>query len=150
MVLFAVAACALFVCGGIVVPSYADSVYKALPASKVDTAKKEVAQKAATALLTAWNKGKFEPLPDTFTAQMIKDLTPEAQKAGFEKVKAVFGDFQSLTFVEAGTSPKAPGDVIYRFKGTFSKAKEQPEIRVIINDKGKISGCFILKWNAGL
>lgn len=150
LLLVALAACAMVVMGGTFLPASAESVYMALPEAKVNKAQKDAVQKAATALMTSWSQGKFQPLPDSFTAQMQKDLSPEAQKVTYEKVKKTFGDFISMTFAEAGTSPKVPGAVIYRFKGTFAKSKEKQEVRVVVNDKGKIAGFFVLKWNTGI
>ncbi len=150
MVLVTLAACAMFLLGGTLFRAFAEPVYKALPDTKVNKAQETSAEKAAMGLLTAWSKGKFETLPDSFSAKMMKELTPDAQKAAYAKVKGAFGDFKSMTFAEAGTSPKVPGAVIYRFKGTFSKAKDQPEVRVVVNGKGKVEGLFVVKWNAGM
>jgi hypothetical protein len=140
----------MFLLGGTLFPAFAESVYTALPEAKVDQARKAFIEKTALGLLTAWAEGKFAALPDSFTTKMIKELTPEVQKAAYAKIQKAFGDFKSMTFAEAGTSPKVPGAVIYRFKATFSMAKDKPEIRVVANDKGKIEGLFVLKWNEGI
>jgi hypothetical protein len=35
---------------------------------------------------------------------------------------------------------------VYRFKGTYSRTSEQPEIRVVFDSQGKISGLWLKPW----
>ena len=142
--------CALVAIGGIFHAASAKSVYRVIPEAQVNKAQSEAAQRTAAALLKSWSTGNIQQLPDTCSARMREALTPKAQKAAYAKIRKIFGEFKSMTFVEAGTSPKAPGAVLYRFKGTFGKAKKEPEIRVVVNDKGTVIGLFVVKWNMGL
>ncbi len=69
---------------------------------------------------------------DEFTLEMQKGLSPELQKQSFEQIRSMFGDYQEMTFVEALTARFfIPRGTVYRFKGTYSRTSEQPEIRVV-------------------
>ena len=99
------------------------------------------------ALNDKWQKGIFKPVGDEFTPEMQKGLSPSLQKQSFEQIKAMFGDFQGMTFVEALTARFLfPKGTIYRFKGSYSETSEQPEIRVVFDSQGKISGLLLKPW----
>ncbi len=120
--------------------------FASIPAVQVDVAQKDFAEKAATTAFTAWTKGSFEPLGDNFSKQMQITMPPVMQKQSWAVIEGEFGGFQSVSFHEALKSTAGPAHVIYRFKGTFSKAAKSPEVRVVVDDAGKVGGFFVLQW----
>lgn len=124
----------------------AKSLFQTLPDSKVDQALKSKARQVAADLLTRWRDGKFEPLADDFTLDLSVRLPPADQEKACNRLRALFGDFRSLVFIEAVASPGLPGYVMFRFKGTFSGAKANPEIRVLMNDEAKVTGFWVKHW----
>jgi hypothetical protein len=52
-----------------------------------------------------------------------------------------------MTFVEALTARFfIPRGTVYRFRGTYSRTTAQPEIRVVYDPAGKVSGLWIKPW----
>jgi hypothetical protein len=115
-----------------------------VPAGSVDQAQKAFAQKVADTTLKAWTKGQFAPLGADFSDQMKAALPAEKQRAGWDAIRQAFGDYQSVTFSEALTSPQLAKHVVYRFRGIFTKG--QPEVRVVTDPAGKVGGFFVLIW----
>jgi hypothetical protein len=124
----------------------AESVFKPISPAKIDQTAKKNAERVAIDLLTKWRENKFEPLSDAFSPRMKRALTPDAQEDACAGLKALFGTFRSLSFAEAVASKNLPDLVVYRFRGDFSGAKKKPEIRVVIDNKGKVSGFWIKHW----
>jgi hypothetical protein len=106
----------------------------------------EKARRIAENTLSNWREGKYEPRTDEFTAAMKKASTPARQEAAYQSIKDLFGDYQSLTYVEAVASQDMPQLTIYRFRGAFSAAEKKPEIRVVMNHEGKVAGFWIKPW----
>jgi hypothetical protein len=122
-------------------------LFSRIPDSQVDTAQRDKAERIVEALYEKWQAGQFEPLSDEFTAEMQKGLTPQLQEQAFRQVKGMFGDFNGMTFVEVMTARFIfPKGTIYRFKGSYSQSSEQPEIRVVFDSDGKVSGLWIKPW----
>ncbi len=124
------------------------SQFRRLPESEVDGEVKSTAERIATDILKSMRDGRFEPLGDEATAAMRSGLTPEKQKEAYETIKGMFGDFQSMEYVETCIPTDGSLLVIYRFKGHFSKSKARPEIRVVMDGEGKLSGFWIKPWKA--
>ncbi len=79
------------------------------------------------------------------TEAMRTGLNPQKQKESYETIKGMFGDFQSLEYVETWVPNDGSLLVIYRFKGNFT-SKAKPEIRVVMDGNKKFSGFWILPW----
>ncbi len=124
------------------------SRFRKLPESEVDTEMKLVAERIATNILVSQRDGRFEPLGDEATLAMRSALTPEKQKEAYETIKGMFGDFQSMKYVETWVPTDGSLLVIYRFKGRFSESKARPEIRVVMDGEGKLAGFWIKPWRA--
>lgn len=122
------------------------SMFLPVPPQEVDQAAQKKAMRAADRLLAGWRDGKFEPLPDDFTVEMATSFPPEDQQAAYNNLKALFGEFRSLAFAEAVMSPMLPGHIMYRFRGKFSATNADPEIRVLMNNAGKIAGFWVRHW----
>ncbi len=124
------------------------SQFRKLPESEVDAEVKSTAERIATNILGSMRDGQFEPLGDEATSAMRSGLTPEKQKEAYESIKGMFGDFQSMEYAETCLPTDGSLLVIYRFKGHFSKSKATPEIRVVMDGEGKLSGFWIKPWKA--
>lgn len=134
----------------IVGTAWAQSSFKPVPANQINEEQREKAAQIAHAEFTKWRSGTFDPLTDAFTAQMRQAMTPAVQRSAYEQTKAIFGDFKSLSFAEAVASPDMPGTIVYRFRGKFDKSSDDPEIRVVMDSEGKVSGLWLKPWSAQL
>lgn len=126
----------------------AGMTFQQVPAGSVDQAQKAFAQKVADTTLKAWTKAQFAPLGADFSDQMKVGLPAEKQRGAWDTIRQAFGDYQSLTFHEALTSPQLAKHVVYRFRGVFTKG--QPEVRVVTDPAGKVGGFFVLVWQDAL
>ncbi len=124
------------------------SRFRKLPESEVDAEMKLAAERIATDILESQRDGRFEPLGDEATLAMCSALTPEKQKEAYETIKGMFGDFQSMEYVETWVPTDGSLLVIYRFKGHFSKSKARPEIRIVMDGGGRLAGFWIKPWRA--
>ncbi|MFQ5598391.1 MAG: hypothetical protein ACE5GK_10115 [Nitrospiria bacterium] len=109
-------------------------------------ARKSIAEQMTKNLFISWSHGRFKPLGDEANAVMQSLLTPQRQKEIDQAVSALFGAYQSMTFIEAWGPARGLPSVIYRFKACFSNSKERPEIRVVIDGAGRLAGFCIKPW----
>ncbi|MBA3066301.1 DUF3887 domain-containing protein [bacterium] len=122
--------------------------FRRLSDADADVKMKEKSLRIATSLLELQRKGQFEALGDEATASMRALLTPEKQKEVYENLKGMYGDFDSLEYAESWVPTDGTLLKIYRFKGHFSKSKTMPEIRVVMDGEGKLTGLWIKPWKA--
>lgn len=107
----------------------------------------KTAQDLAGKLLNGQKTGNIYLLnEEEATPEMVKGLTEAMQVSSYENIKQLFGDFVSLKFVEAWTLKTSEQYFVYRFKGSFSETKDTPEVRVVMNEAGKISGFWLRPW----
>ena len=107
----------------------------------------KTAQDLAGKLLNGQKTGNIYMLTDQeATPEMVKGLTEAMQVASYESIKQLYGDFISLEFVETWTLQISEQYFVYRFKGNFSETKDTPEVRVVMNESGKISGFWLRPW----
>lgn len=124
----------------------APTAFERIPDASVNAAQKTQAQKVANALLTGWKAGQYNPLGNDFSDQMKTGLPAEKQRQSYAVIKATFGDYQSMSFAEAHRSKNGMPVTVYRFRGTFAKTSTTPEIRVVLDQAGKVAGFFVLAW----
>jgi hypothetical protein len=123
-------------------------LFKKIPAPAINSEQVEEARRIVDALYARWQEGVFEPVSGEFTAEMQKGLTPQLQEQSFKQIKGMFGDFRGLDFVEVLTARFFfPRGIVYRFKGSYSRSSEQPEIRVVFDSAGKVSGLWLKPWH---
>lgn len=122
-------------------------LFSKIPQSEEDSAYVEKSTQLMGSLYDKWRNGTFELVGDEFTPEMQKGLSPELQKQSFEQIRSAFGEYQGMTFVEALT-PRflIPRGTVYRFKGSYSRTPAQPEIRVVFDPAGKVSGLWLKPW----
>ncbi len=122
-------------------------LFNKVPQSEVNPQYVEKALQIMGSLYAKWQNGEFEPVGNEFTPEMQKGLSPELQKQSFEQIRSIFGDYEGMAFVEALTARfLLPRGTIHRFKGKYSRTSEQPEIRVVFDSHGKISGLWLKPW----
>ena len=114
-----------------------------LPETDVDASQKASAQAFATKLYEGCKSGQHEALGNDAIPAMRDGLSPEKQKQACASTTAMFGDYQSMDYAE--TWKQGPLRV-YRFKGHFSKGGAAPEIRVVLDGKGMLSGFWLKPW----
>jgi hypothetical protein len=122
-------------------------LFSKIPQSEVDSGYVEKSTQLMDSLYQKWRNGTFEAVGDEFTPEMQKGLSPELQKQSFEQIRTIFGEYQGMTFVEALTARfLIPRGTVYRFKGSYSGTSAQPEIRVVFDSAGKVSGLWLKPW----
>lgn len=124
--------------------------FRKLPESEVDPAMKSLAQHIGASMLESWRDGRFEPLGDDATSAMRSGLAPEGQREAYESVKGMFGDFQSMEYVETWAPTDGSLLLVFRFRGRFSRTRARPEIRVVLDGEKRLSGFWIKPWKAGM
>jgi len=114
---------------------------KRIPASEINLAQLETAQRAFNNLFSKWQAGTFEPVPGEFNKQMQELMTPQWQESYFRQISNGFGDYRQISLVEVVTTRfNYPHLLLYRFKGSFSGSPEQPEIGIYFDSNNTISG----------
>lgn len=121
------------------------SKFDTFPESEVDLEMKADAERIGTTLLTAHREGRFEPLGDEASDIMRSSYTPDQQKKSYEHLKSVIGEFESMEYVETCVPKEGQKLYVFRFKGEFSKNKNV-EVRVVINEQGKLDGFWVKPW----
>jgi hypothetical protein len=114
---------------------------KRISASKMNPVQLENAQQAAHTLFTKWQAGTYEPLSTEFTEEMRGTMTPQWQRSFVKQIGGAVGDYEGISFVEM-VAPRFgyPRIVLCRFKGSYSRTLQRPEIRFTFDSNGKISG----------
>jgi hypothetical protein len=123
--------------------------FKKLDEKNIDLKQKEFARKFASNYFTKQIAGNsYQFRSDEATDQMITALTPEKQKEVYNQLKSAYGVFKSLEYSQTWIETNSKV-ILYRFKSLFGDSS-QMEIRVVLNDKGKIAGFFIKPWSENL
>ena len=106
----------------------------------------EFAENLADKILKAQKKGLFYNLSkNEANLKMINGLNQTLQKASYEQIKNLFGDYKSLKFESYVEITKTEKYEIYRFKGEF-EFNSNVEIRSVLNTDGKLAGFFVKPW----
>ena len=123
--------------------------FKKIDEKNIDPKQKEFARKFANDYFSKQiSGGTYQFKTDEATDEMIKFLTPEKQKEVYNQLKSAFGAYKSLDYSQTWLESNSKV-IIYRFKSLFGDSN-QMEIRVVVNDKGKIAGFFIKPWAENL
>jgi len=110
-----------------------------------------LAASLAEKMLAGQKSGKIYLLSeDEAIPQVVKGLTESMQISSYELIRVLYGDFESLNFAEGWQLNADQRYTIYRFRGNFSESEDRPEIRVVLNEAGKLSGFWIRPWEDNL
>ena len=102
------------------------------------------AAQLATQILQAHEQGRVEALGTEATEGFRKAFTTEVQRHSYQQLRQLFGTFEGLDFVETRSIESQPHLLIHRFRGRYSTAS--PEVRVVLDQDGKLTGLWIKPW----
>jgi len=122
--------------------------FQRVPDGDVDDGARAVAVALADRILAAWREGRFESLGDEAADRLRASLDPDRQRRAFEGIQQVFGEYVSASWTEAWTALEEPGARIHRLRAVFSAG--DPEVRVVLDDGGKLTGFWVKHWRADL
>jgi len=125
-----------------------DGRFTRIPPDRIDTERREAAESFARRYEQSRAQGTFAILGDEATEGMRTSLTVQKQKEAQQEIEAAFGTFEALAFAEAWKVNASPGSTIYRFRATFTEGR--PEIRVVHDERGRVSGFWIKPWRDSL
>jgi hypothetical protein len=128
----------------VLVVTYVDServLLKHTTAADADPAGIERARLVWDSLYGKWRSGSYEAVSGEFNDEMRRALTPQLQKSLFEQLSRSYGICQGVALVEKVSGRFGfPRMCIYRFRGSFSGTRLQPEIGILFDSEGKVSG----------
>ena len=110
----------------------------------VQSEQHQLAAQLATQILQAHEQGRFEVLGTEATEGFRKAFTAEIQRHSYQQLRQLFGTFEGLDFVETHSIESQPHLLIHRFRGRYSTAS--PEVRVVLDQDGKLAGLWIKPW----
>jgi hypothetical protein len=123
--------------------------FKKLDEKSTDKKQMEFAKNFANTYFSKQISGSFYQFSqDEATEDMIRLLTAEKQKQVYAQVKSGFGEYKSLAYAQTWSDSNSKM-VIYRFSGIFGDGNKL-EIRVVLNQQGRIAGFFIKPWAENL
>ncbi|MEM9672559.1 MAG: hypothetical protein ACFB15_00925 [Cyclobacteriaceae bacterium] len=132
-------------------PLLTQDSYKKLTEEELKSAPFKTAESLADAMLTAQRKESPYLLKESeATSAVREEFTAEKQLQTYGAIRELFGDYQSLTFVEAYRTLTDPTYHIFRFRGGFERGNAQPEVRVVMNEAAQLAGFFIRPWQDSL
>lgn len=110
----------------------------------------EFAQSISEKILNAQKNGGFYKLSnEEATDKMILGLNENLQKASYQHIKTIFGDYKSLELDTVVKLNKDKVYKIYRFRGNFEKTDEV-EVRSVLDSNGRLAGFFVIPWKENL
>ncbi len=116
-------------------------IFKHTPAFEADQAQAMRARLIWNTLYEKWKSGTFESAPAAFNADMRKALSPQMQERLFKQFSGNYGQCKEITFVESITGRFGyPRICIYRFKCSVTGTAVTPEIGILFDSSGKVSG----------
>lgn len=77
---------------------------------------------------------------------MRRNLTPELQEEAWEEISGMYGDYEKIEFDSAWVPSDGTLLTAYRFRVQFEEVDTRPELRVVLNGKGKLSGIWLKPW----
>jgi hypothetical protein len=116
-----------------------------LDESQVDAEMKEKACELGSNLFLSYEKEEFKLMGDEATEEMQGIFTIEKQKKDHKAIKQAYGAFESMYYIETWINESA-GLIIFRFRANFSGITNKPEVRVVFDNDGKLSGFWLMPW----
>lgn len=122
-----------------------------IPSKQINNKEKQFAEQMANMILNRCVSYDYSALSlEEVNEAMVKGFNATVFQQTCEFLKDKYGRFRSLEFVEAMQPAESNEYTIYRFKGNFKEAIKPPEIRVTIDESGKLAGFNTAKWNDDL
>ncbi len=113
--------------------------------TEVDPRNLKFASEIAAKIMEGQKAGTFYEVDETEATSTFADgFGKSVQYQAYHQLHSLFGDYESMKFVEAVKLNSKDEYTIYRFRGKFEKS--DPEIRVVLNSEGKIAGFFVKPW----
>jgi hypothetical protein len=118
-----------------------------VPDAELDANAKTSAETLGTRILSEWAKDEYKELSETEARPDFRKAhnDVDGQRTADKSIESTLGNFKSMTFQHAMRS-KDKKMFVYRFKGSFDKAPDLAEVRVVFNDEGKLSGFWVKPW----
>ena len=105
------------------------------------------AAELATQILQGHEKGRFEILSTEEATEVFRvAFTAEVQRHNHQTFRRLFGAFEGLDYVETRSTEDQPHLLIHRFKGQYGATSHSPEVRVVLDRDGKLTGLWIKFW----
>ena len=120
------------------------AVPQTVSSAPVQSEQHQLAAQLATQILQAHEQGHFAALGPKATEGFRKAFTAEIQRHSYQQLRQLFGTFEGLDFVETRSIESQPNLLIHRFRGRYSTAS--PEVRVVLDQDGKLAGLWIKPW----
>jgi hypothetical protein len=121
--------------------------FKKLSDPEIDKSKVKIAQDFASEFLTKLKNGEEYQFQDKALDAIKNQFTFETQKIVNQQLKSQFGEYKSLEYAETWVQGNNKSVNVFRFKGEFEKSTKKLEIRVVLNESGKIAGFWIKPWS---
>jgi len=123
---------------------------KKLENSDVDKSMLQVAENFALEYLTKLKEGSYYEFQDEAIAEFKRQMTEQRQKKAYQNLKEKFGDFRSINYEQTWLQDTNNPLQIFRFKADFKASNQPLEVRVVLNEAGKIAGLWVKPWRENL
>jgi len=119
-----------------------------IPEEQINLQEQQFAEQMANMILNRCVSYDYSALStEEVNEAMVKGFNAAVFQQTCEFLKDKYGRFRGLEFVEAMQPGSNSNEfTIYRFRGNFKEAIKFPEIRVTIDEKGKLAGFNTFKW----
>ncbi len=141
----------VFMVSWIVLLSACSSNLERISAEQINKPEQLFAEQMANLILDRCSSYDYSALPvEHANEAMVNGFDAGVFRQTCEFLKDKYGRFRGLEFVEAMRPPESNEYTIYRFKGNFKEAIKFPEIRITIDQSGKLAGFYTVKWSDNL
>lgn len=117
---------------------------------KVNPEHEVFSSEIAHQILTGMNTGDYITLNENIAADaMVRGFTYEVQQNAAFQISMNFGEYAGPGELVEILYDRKANLFIYRYRGDF-ESKADPEVRVVLNEDGKLAGFFVLGWRDNL
>lgn len=120
--------------------------FEPIPEAEVNASHRTSAETLGKQILTEWGKDEYKPLGNEANDEFKKaHNSVDGQRTSDKSIEKAFGSFQSMALSQSLRTKDKKAEV-YRFKAVFDKTTDPVEVRVVLDDQGKLSGFWIKGW----
>ncbi|OYU81251.1 MAG: hypothetical protein CFE23_05665 [Flavobacterium sp. BFFFF1] len=113
---------------------------------EVNATAKNRAYELGKRVLNSCNTSRFTPFTnEEATAQLIKNITPEKITKTCQKFRIKYGKFKDIELSQV-LKNKADNSLIFRYKAQYQWKHTLKELRVVVNEEGKVSAIKSTNW----